>query len=295
MTDLELEEELEPSTKQVTNGFDIQRAIRKLFSNIHWILLCAALGWVAAKLWFRYQTPVYKVSASLLVNSEEATGTKAVLKQAGLLDETENLVDNEVFILKSYGIVGKVVDTMNLHINVSKRGRIKRPPVDIETLPVSFWAGRKEPTKESPVYLLQLKRGSYSLQNDKEKYTGLYNTPLFLKTGDTLTLHLDEVGAVNPDIEYNLQLLPRNTVITKYQDRLQVKASKTGKGVIEIGLEDEFPNRAEKFVSLLIHEYNEAGIKYKNQAIRNALEFLQARPETTIAQAVAHPKATAAK
>src|SRR5215207_9795832 len=101
MTELELEDELD-QPKQVTNGFDIQRATRKLFSNIHWILLCAALGWVAAKLWFRYQTPVYKVAASLLVNSEHATGTKAVLKQAGLLDETENLVENEVFILKSY-------------------------------------------------------------------------------------------------------------------------------------------------------------------------------------------------
>jgi tyrosine-protein kinase Etk/Wzc len=276
MTELELEDELD-QPKQVTNGFDIQRATRKLFSNIHWILLCAALGWVAAKLWFRYQTPVYKVGASLLVNSEDATGTKAVLKQAGLLDETENLVENEVFILKSYGIIGKVVDTMNLQINISKKGRIKETPVDIEKLPVSFWAGRKAGAKESPAYVLQLKRNSYSLKNGEEKYTGMYNMPLLLKTGDTLTLHLEDVGSVNSDLQYNLQLLPRNMVIAKYQDRLQVKPAKAGKGVIELGLDDEFPDRAEKFLNILIHEYNEAGVTYKNQAIRNALDFLNNR------------------
>ncbi|RYE52206.1 MAG: polysaccharide biosynthesis tyrosine autokinase, partial [Sphingobacteriales bacterium] len=124
---------------------------------------------------------------------------------------------------------------------------------------------------------LQLKRGSFSLKNGEEKYTGLYNVPLFLKSGDTLTLHLTNVGGINPEDEYNLQILPRNAVISKYQDRLQIKPSKTGKGVIELGLDDEFPDRAEKFLSLLIHEYNEAGRKYKNQSIRNALEFLNNR------------------
>jgi tyrosine-protein kinase Etk/Wzc len=275
MSELELEEENE--SKPVTNSFDIQRATRKLFRNFHWILLCAALGWVCAKVWFRYQVPVFKVSASLLVNSEEATGTKAVLKQAGLLDETENLVDNEVFILRSFSLIGKVVDSMNLQINVTTNGRIKEPPVYLETLPVYFISKRKSPSKETPTYLLQFNKGSYSLTHGKEKYKSAYNAPLYLNGGDTLILVLTNPAAIDVNKEYNLQILPRNTVVSRYQDRLLVKASKTGKGMIEMTLEDEFPDRAEKFLSILIHVYNEEGIKYKNQAIRNALEFLNNR------------------
>ena len=105
---------------------DIKKIFMRFFSHWPWFILSIAVCFSLSYLYTRYTTPLYRVSAKVLVNDEKKgagmIGGADMLELGGLLG-TKSTVDNEAEILRTRSLMEQVVNDMHLNIKYFKKGR----------------------------------------------------------------------------------------------------------------------------------------------------------------------------
>jgi tyrosine-protein kinase Etk/Wzc len=268
---------------QESNPFDFKHFLSKLLSNYFWIILAMFISLFSAFLYLRYTTYNYQISGYILVGGAELeTGANDILANAGLIntaEKKESAVSNEIFILKSHKINGKVIDSLQLDINVIRSGALKDKPILNESLPIIFNVKKFNPNTSSALYNLRLNNNNYYIHADEIKHTGSYGVPLVINK-DTVTISKKNHQHILNE-EYKLQFNNRLNTIKKYIGRLNIQpVTNGGVGLLKISIIDEVPERASQYIDVLIQTHNLSYLDYKSQAIRRALTFLGDRLET---------------
>lgn len=94
-----------------------------------WFVLSIAVALVIVFLYLRYTTPVYNVTASIVLKDAKAQRFEPTIGgmdglQLGNLGAVTN-IENEIYILKSRSIIRNVINRLNLHTSYIVSGRIK--------------------------------------------------------------------------------------------------------------------------------------------------------------------------
>lgn len=113
--------------EQKEEDFNLYRLIFKYLIYWPWFVASVIICLGAAFVYMRFQTPVYNVSAAVLIKEDDprtnamkaANGAIEALQGMGGLSMT-NSFDNEVEILKSRTLIRKVVTHLGLYISTSK-------------------------------------------------------------------------------------------------------------------------------------------------------------------------------
>ena len=271
MEQLHLEEE---SSK----GFDIKRFFSKLGKNWYWFLIAVALFMGAAYAYLLYTPTTYNVSSYVLIkNPAEASNMLGGSAFGSSQKESWLDVNNEIFKFRSGTIVRKVVDSLDLDIQVKTKVKGKNRVISSDSLPFAINVERILPDRQSEEYKLALQNNSYTLQAKDQSLTGLYGQPLFIN-GDSLTISRKDSMAMPTDKEYELQFLSKTATVSKYVSRTEiVPAPKAGEGLLQVTVRDEVPARAKKFINLLVANYDIANLDHNNQALRKEMDFLNER------------------
>ncbi|MFN4006528.1 MAG: GumC family protein [Chitinophagaceae bacterium] len=262
------------------NTLDVQRLIRVLLRNSYWIVLGGLLGFFIAKTWLRYQVPTYEVKSKLGIgNVEMSSQADNILKIAGLEEQQNLQLNNEILILTSYDVLARVIDSLQLQWQITSAGRIKKVPIAIKDLPVTFFS-KVHPETKGGDWELYIHAQNFEVKSIEGNYRqqGRYNQPFRLPSGDTLLLS-NPYGKSNDD-PYLLHLQPLRQVVATVKSNLKITPSKATQNILDIGMVDEVPSNATAFITTLTNEYNRLSIVYKNQAIRKALDFLDKRIAT---------------
>ncbi|HAI84286.1 MAG TPA: hypothetical protein DCL43_11505 [Chitinophagaceae bacterium] len=262
------------------NTLDFQRLVRVLLRNSYWIVLGGLLGFFIAKTWLRYQVPTYEVKSKLGIgNAEVSSQAGNILRLAGLEEQHNLQLNNEILILTSFDVLAKVVDSLQLQWQITRAGRIKKVPVAIKDLPITF-VSKINPETKGGDWELHVHAQNFELKSIEGNYRqqGQYNQPFRLPSGDTLLLS-NPYGKNNED-PYLLHLQPLRQVVETVKANLKITPSKATQNILDITMVDEVPSNATAFITTLTNEYNRLSIVYKNQAIRKALDFLDKRIAT---------------
>lgn len=164
---------------------DFGKLISKIVKNLHWVILCGLLAFVAAKLYLRYQVPVYSVSANVLINKNESANTIVI---GGLKTEESTNLENEIFILKSESLLKKVIDSLNLKVSLVEDAHIKEPPLDVQSLPFLIEVAQQNTQKNSGPYKLKIETDGYIISIGKKQVQGKYDRPVLIGA-DTLVIY----------------------------------------------------------------------------------------------------------
>ncbi|RYZ46901.1 MAG: hypothetical protein EOP49_22475, partial [Sphingobacteriales bacterium] len=110
-------------------GVDIRKLMNKAISLWPWMLICALVSGAIAFIYLYFATPDYKVNAKILIKDEDKKGgggmaDVSMLQSIGLLSGASN-VDNELEIVKSYTLMYKVVDDLQLNVSYFARKSLK--------------------------------------------------------------------------------------------------------------------------------------------------------------------------
>lgn len=264
------------------HGFDIKRFLLKLVRNAPWIIVTLVIFLVAARFYLMYQTPMYQVSTFILLHPEQYQ--KGGGNNTSISDETvasseniKDIVSNEVFIFRSRSLVRQVVDSLALNISLSTYKKLKKEALNLDESPFSIAVKRRNPDAESPAYQMNLSKNSFTLQQNDITYKGEYNTPLPVN-GDTITIALKQAASFSDGLQYGLRLRSINKTVAKYASRISVSSvPKAGNGMVQVSVKDELAGRARKIIDVLIHQFNLANLKYKNQSTRLAIDFFNKR------------------
>lgn len=237
-----------------------------------YVLLCGlllAVAFVAT----RYLVPVYKISATLVIN-DKAKG----------VEESENLrslnvyaanktVENEVQVLKSRTLMTEVVQALRLYAPVFEAGRI-RPASAYLTSPIRIVArdlAALEPQKRVPFSFdslgqqVHLDGKAYRLNQWNETPYGVLR---FEK-------NLARKYATNRSLFF--ELADPRRVTDGMLASLDATAGSKLSSVVTVTYTDEVPERGEDVVNTLLQQYNRASIVNNNRLASNTLAFITDR------------------
>jgi tyrosine-protein kinase Etk/Wzc len=271
------------NTQSEIRSFDLKHYLTKLLANYVWIIISLLIALFCAYIYLRYATPKYQLTGYIIVGGQALEqGANDILANVGLVSGSENtasIVSNEIFILRSHQLNGQVVDSLKLDVSVTKLGHVKNMHILTDSLPVGIKVKRTDPNHGSPEYKLRLSNNKFSIKDTESEHEGTYGKPLFINS-DTILIS-KKPGIFVKDDDYSLQLFSRTGAIKTYLSRLTVEQAKNGGlGLLKIAVIDELPERANRYIEILIHAYNISYLEYQNQAIKRALVFLGDRLET---------------
>src|SRR5579875_1731843 len=163
-------------------GFDVKRFLVKLAKNYLWIIAALIVFLGAARLYLMYKVPLFQVSTYILLDPQllqnNVGENLSINDKATTIDETaKDIVNNNIFIIHSRGLVSQIVDSLSINIALYHWGTMKNEVVNLDDAPFTISVKRRQPEVVSPLYKLLLAANGYSIQYNKVTATAHYGYP----------------------------------------------------------------------------------------------------------------------
>ena len=250
---------------------NFQIYLKRYLTKWPWLLLSLVVSLVAAYVYLLYQMPIYNVRASVLVKDEKkGISEQTSLKEVNVFTESK-VVENEMEILKSHTIMGRVVKNLGLTVRYSRPTSTYRKEIYQES-PIRLIV-------EKPLHQLYEQELVFSFVSDKAvKLNGeLYPVNQSIKTSYG-QLRIFTRQPLNSKMEpVYVSVMSDEQATETYQSRLKVDPTAKQSTMLALTLQDPVPSRGEAVLNQLINEYNSESISDKNTEARNTLRFIEDR------------------
>ena len=260
---------------------------------IHWpwfvasVLFCV----VCAFAYLKVATPIYNVSATVLIKDEDKGGGATMaseLEKMGLggMMNTKSNVDNEVEVLKSKSLALEVVEQLNLYVSYRNedgwlsKEMYRTSPVLVSLTPQE--ADQLEKPMKVKMNLLdpgkmdvEIEVGEKKYQKHLDKLPAVFptdeGTVAFLANSDTLVGKWGEVQHVTATIGKPM------AAAKGYSAALSIAPTSKTTSVVNISLRNSSTQRGKDFINKLIEVYNINTNNDKNEVAQKTAEFIDER------------------
>jgi len=268
---------------------------------IHWpwfvgaVLLCLVGAW----LYLHWATPIYNISATVLIKDEKKGGGSGVSSEledmglSGLMTSSKN-IDNELEVLRSKTLVKEVVNQLNLYITYKDEDEFPAKSL-YKTSPVQVSLTPQEAEKLSSPMVVEMilqPKGSIDVnvtvgekryQKYFEKLPAIFPTDegtlAFFQDVDSVTL---QDGTKVPRIEKNVRHITATInkpmrVAKGYCSSLSIAPTSKTTSVAVISLKNSSLQCGQDFINQLLEMYNRNTNNDKNEIAQKTAEFIDER------------------
>ncbi len=264
-------------------NFDIKKMISRYVGLWYWFAISVAVLGTLAYVYIRYTIPQYNISATIMVSQEQNISESGLsaFKDLGLLDDTQNKIENEIQIIKSRTLITNVVKDLRLNVQYFAKGRI----LEIENYPksiieINFLSADSIIHNKSKTFrVLVNSETSFSLVDNEGKKISDHSF------GKTMNTSIGDV-VITPNIEniadqsgkiISIRISPIKSIVQGYRNRLSVLASGKGSSIVRLSLNDPVREKAKDFINNLIKEYNRASIQSEKDISARTADFINKR------------------
>lgn len=276
--------------------------LQKCIKHWRWFTISILICLCVAFIYLRYTTPVYNVSASVLIQQENQKGGLGGLSGGaiGMLSGLGGIsfsssFDNEMEIMQSRTLLKKVVTDLGLYISTFQQ-RITGYNVPLyKTSPIQVYLSPKEATelksgvKIKTTYTTSGKlvtKIEYVQEEEEqiiektfEKLPVALSTPLGVLSFSKNDSLLTEIRKkYNKDIQLVTYINSPIEVAKVYKERLSIEGGKKTT-IAQINLLDNDKQRATDFVNYLVVCYNQDILDEKSKVVLKTSDFIRERME----------------
>ena len=268
---------------------------------IHWpwfvgtVLLCLVGAWF----YLHWATPIYNISATVLIKDEKKGGGSGVSSEledmglSGLMTSSKN-IDNELEVLRSKTLVKEVVNQLNLYITYKDEDEFPAKSL-YKTSPVQVSLTPQEAEKLSSPMVVEMilqPKGSIDVnvtvgekgyQKHFEKLPAIFPTDegtlAFFQDVDSVTL---QDGTKVPRLEKNVRHITATInkpmrVAKGYCSSLSIAPTSKTTSVAVISLKNSSLQCGQDFINQLLEMYNRNTNNDKNEIAQKTAEFIDER------------------
>ena len=268
---------------------------------IHWpwfagtVLLCFVGAWF----YLHWTTPIYNISATVLIKDEKKGGGAGLSSEledmglSGLMTSSKN-IDNELEVLRSKTLVKEVVNQLGLYITYKDesefpaKGLYKTSPIQVSLTP------QEAEKLSSPMVVemflqpegsmdVNVTVGEEKYQKHFEKLPAIFPTDegtlAFFQEVDSVTL---QDGTKVPRIEKSVRHITATInkpmrVARGYCNSLSIAPTSKTTSVAVISLKNSSLLRGQDFINQLLEMYNRNTNNDKNEIAQKTAEFIDER------------------
>ncbi|MDT0558721.1 polysaccharide biosynthesis tyrosine autokinase [Ichthyenterobacterium sp. W332] len=247
-----------------------------------------------AFLYLRYANYQYQATAVIKIKEEDKQNNSlkeiTALQNFGPFSNTYNKVSDEIEIIKSRTIIGKVVDDLDLNIQYYEQGRIKEqelfknPPILI-----NFFASDSVVHKIDTSFYINIKSDSkFLLSNEGGKDILKLGSPdgKNYAFGDRIKSGFGDFIIIPNEIKDDKPLIGRSikvkissmsSAVETYLRKLKVQATDETSSVVKLTLNENIKNKANQILDKIVEKYNDDVINDKEQIVKITSDFINNR------------------
>lgn len=278
-------------TPQPEEEVNIQELLFRYLIHWPWFVASILFCVVCAFAYLKVATPVYNVSATVLIKDEDKGGGATMaseLEKMGLggMMNTKSNVDNEVEVLKSKSLALEVVEQLNLYVSYRNedgwlyKEMYRTSPVLVSLTPQE--ADQLEKPMKVKINLLDLGKMDVEIEVGEKKYQKHLDklpavfptdegTVAFLANSDTLVCKWGEVQHITATIGKPM------AAAKGYSAALSIAPTSKTTSVVNISLKNSSTQRGKDFINKLIEVYNINTNNDKNEVAQKTAEFIDER------------------
>ncbi len=276
---------------------DIQQLLFKYI--IHWpwfvgaVLVCLIGAWI----YLRMATPVYNISATVLIKDDKKggnTGSMVGLEElglSGLISSSQN-IDNELEVLRSKTLVKEVINLLNLYVSYTdedgfpSKNMYKTSPVLVSLTPQEAEKLTDPMVVEMALYgegglEVNVTVSDKEYQKHFEKLPAVFpmdeGTLAFFQSPDSLSLKKDTMEASSNIRHITAKIKSPMKVARAYCENLKIEPTSKTTSVAVISLKNSSLQRGQDFINQLLEMYNRNTNNDKNEIAQKTAEFIDER------------------
>jgi len=267
---------------QVTQKRGFEDKDSNLFSELifkylpYWplFLITLAIAIAGAWLYMKVATPIYEVSAAIMVKDEKKGVDDANLMEQLDLFGSKKLVENEIEVIKSRMLMHEVVEDLSLYAPIYAKASFKNQ-LAYTSSPIKIQALKPDSVEEEP-------KVSFAYdENTKEVVLRGRRYPLNLWIFDSVNTirFVPNPRYTKPEKKEDLffTLVDARGITDNLMNALKVTQATKLSSVIDLKIRDAVQVRGEDILNGLISAYNSAAISDKNALAANTLKFINQR------------------
>ena len=290
-----VEEGKEKMRAQSEEQINIQEILFRYL--IHWpwfvvsVIVCVALAWG----YLRLTTPVYNISATVLIKDEKKGGganMSSELEKMGLngFVSSSSNIENEIEVLKSRTLAREVVSSLGLFVTYMDEDKFpnkelyRTSPVLVSLTPQE--ADRLPQTMEIDMLLqpagamdVQVKVGKKEYRKHLEKLPAVFptdeGTVAFFANNDTLSSLRPE--SVTTERHITAYINRPFAVAKGYAGSLLITPTSKATSVVTVSLKNSNTQRGKDYIDKLLEMYNINANNDKNEVAQRTGEFIDER------------------
>ena len=290
-----VEERKEKTGVQSEEQINIQEILFRYL--IHWpwfvvsVIVCVALAWG----YLRLTTPVYNISATVLIKDEKKGGganMSSELEKMGLngFVSSSSNIENEIEVLKSRTLAREVVSSLGLFVTYMDEDKFpnkelyRTSPVLVSLTPQE--ADRLPQTMEIDMLLqpagamdVQVKVGKKEYRKHLEKLPAVFptdeGTVAFFANNDTLSSLRPE--SVTTERHITAYINRPFAVAKGYAGSLLIAPTSKATSVVTVSLKNSNTQRGKDYIDKLLEMYNINANNDKNEVAQRTGEFIDER------------------
>ena len=262
---------------------------------IHWPWFVASVlaCFIGAWMYLHFQTPVYQVSASIMIKNDKKNGggNTADLESLGLggMITSAQSIDNEIEVLRSKTILKEVINNLELYITYYDEDEFPKKEL-YKTSPVIVNLTAQEADKLPNVALVDMKLSpegglDVNLKIGLNEYNKHFDKlPAVLPTdagtfGFTLKDSLSNGKIVGQSVVRNISAVVSQPfgVAKGYQWALEIAPTSKTTSVAVVSLMNTNIQRGQDFINKLMEMYNRNTNNDKNEIAQKTAEFIDER------------------
>lgn len=276
---------------------DIQQLLFKYIIHWPWFVSAVLVCLIGAWIYLRMATPVYNISATVLIKDDKKggnTGSMVGLEElglSGLISSSQN-IDNELEVLRSKTLVKEVINLLNLYVSYTdedgfpSKNMYKTSPVLVSLTPQEAEKLTDPMVVEMALYgegglEVNVTVGDKEYQKHFEKLPAVFpmdeGTLAFFQSPDSLSLKKDTMEASSNIRHITAKIKSPMKVARAYCENLKIEPTSKTTSVAVISLKNSSLQRGQDFINQLLEMYNRNTNNDKNEIAQKTAEFIDER------------------
>ena len=278
---------------------DIRELLFKYLIHWPWFVGTVIVCLIAAYVYLYIATPVYNISATVLIKDDKKGGSSnnvAGLDELGLsgLITSSQSIDNEIEVLRSKTLVKEVVNYLNLYVTYQDDDQIPSKEL-YKTSPVQVNMTPQEAEKLKTKVVIEMvlhPQGSLDVNvqmEDKEIQKHFEKLPAILPTNQgTLSFFQttdsvsskknEEVSSPVQDVRHITATISQPMNVARgYCGNLTIEPTSKTTSVVTVSLKNSSLQRGQDFINQLLEMYNRNTNNDKNEIAQKTAEFIDER------------------
>jgi tyrosine-protein kinase Etk/Wzc len=250
-------------------------SLRDLFYKyvrfLPWFVLSVAVALFGAYAYLRYTTPIYSTASTLVIKTEQQGGRGDKYDDIFGGGKSQN-IQSEIEVLKSKGLMQRVVQKRNLQWSYFVKGKIKTiniykiSPFDLQALQIN---------DSSRSFTLKIKVANESQFRVNNDNTALSFGNVFKNQFGTFRLVRNPAVGLAKD--YSISYAPLGLAAAAFAGAVQVAPKSVGTGILNISMQSPNPVLAADVINQLMDEYGGYTRELKKRTADSSLAFIDTR------------------